>query len=666
MPVWDDGIQGELTLQLINRNDTTVRVEAGPGTGKTSGLVRRVQRILHPEGLAALGRNVLVVAFNRVIANDLRSEITRVLENSPHDGDPVIRTVHALCLMVIGATPRPLLPHEREAMIYDVLTLFPVVAAQYTAYNEAEQALRDHEANLADHTALWQAVRLWLTRHKAILISELPRLLLDGINAGDFETNRYDHVIVDEFQDLTAGEQALFMKLRKPGGSIVALGDSKQSIYRFRGNDRDGLKKLEQLNEGNAVTDIPMRACYRCPASIVNAANTLMNLYPPPMQPANATAANLHVVYWRTPQAETRGMASHIVANIAAHPSDRHLAMVTRRQFGFWLRDAMKADDQDLAIDLSFSESLLETWPVREAFLYFCLLADPDQPTWRAWFGYKTPGEDGVYKAPRRNAGAYLRLFEAAGDDITFGTVQNLVAEPRTRPRGVGGKNLWDRAERLLQLRQELHIQPGDDASAVLLRIFDQQRWIGSANATAEADFDLVRSKCVSLVDEVRESHPDDAVEVQLREIARHLRYMIATREPFESEGARDLQITTLWGAKGMTAEHVYILGLCDEAIPGKRRPEYPGTDGEYAEEQRRLFYVSLTRSKRTLVLSRATKIHVGMARDLGLSVAANGFWADLRMCSFLRDIMATLPTAVAGTRWAGCGVDRGTADALP
>jgi superfamily I DNA/RNA helicase len=52
--------------------------------------------------------------------------------------------------------------------------------------------------------------------------------------------------------------------------------------------------------------------------------------------------------------------------------------------------------------------------------------------------------------------------------------------------------------------------------------------------------------------------------------------------------------VATLWGAKGVTAEHVYILGVCEEGIPGERRDEYPGTEADYMEEQRRLFYVSI------------------------------------------------------------------------
>src|SRR4030042_3230929 len=112
---WHEGIRGTQVFPIIDLDDDTIRVEAGPGTGKTFGLVRRVQRILHPQGLNVPGSRVLVVAFNRVIAKQLQKDIDTRLANSPHDGEPVIQKIHALCLRVISTYLRILLPHEREA-----------------------------------------------------------------------------------------------------------------------------------------------------------------------------------------------------------------------------------------------------------------------------------------------------------------------------------------------------------------------------------------------------------------------------------------------------------------------------------------------------------------------------------------------------------------------
>ena len=660
---WLEGVRGTQVLPIIDRDDETIRVEAGPGTGKTFGLVRRVQRILHHEGLGISNEEVLIVAFNRVIAKQLRLDIEDCLGISSGDGMPNIQTVHALCLQVLGSDLRMLLPHEREAMIYDVIETHSKIRQKYKALSNrvhatVDQALRDHEANHKEDMELWQAVTQWLVRHNAKLISELPNLLLKRIRGGDFQEQAYQHVIVDEFQDLTPSEQQLFLRLKKRGGSFVALGDPRQSIYAFRGNDREGLRKLDLLVEPpeTTVTDIAMTECRRCPETIVEAANQLMGLYESePLVPGSEEKANTHVVAWKSYQAEAKGMAKAIAENIRANSKDSHLAMVTRRQFGYRLRDEMHALDNELNVELNFSESLLETWPVREAFLFFCLLADPDAPTWRGWLAYKNSSSGKDYKATNRNAAAYLKFLTKCKDKITQTAVEQLAGCSK-KPPGSGGKNLWDRAKRYVDLKKALGWE-GTNALVLIEEIFDVSRWDieqitdSETMMQAKCDMGLARDKAADICLEFQSAKPDATTQQQLKEVASRLRYQIATREPLVPTDTTNLSVSTLWGAKGITADHVYVIGLCGEAIPGEIRDDYPGTPLEFREEQRRLFYVSITRSKKTLVLSRARYIRTGEAARLGLSSPKGN---RLEMCPFLHDIMRFLPDAQNGEGWQG------------
>lgn len=659
---WNEGVRGTQVLPLINSDAETIRCLAGPGSGKTFGLVRRVERILHPDGLALSGRDVLVVAFNRVTARQLRDDIHKRLKTFEYKHAPVIRTIHALCVEVIGEELRILLPHEVDAMIYDVLEAFPEVATRYDGFDDTEQALRDHDAGLVDHPYLWQAARKWLLRHKAHLVSDLPRRFLERLRGGDFPDHGYEHVIVDEFQDLTQGEQELMFRLRRPGAQLVALGDPRQSIYAFRGNDREGLAKLETLvGDGGSVTDVPITECRRCPRPIVLAANQLMLLSGvDEMVPVSDVAANIHVVTWKTPDAEAAGMAEAIVKNIHAYPNDRHLAMVTRRQFGYSLRNKIAELDPELRLELGFSEGLLESWAAREAFIVFCLLMDPDPPTWRAWLGYENSVTGKDFNAPKRNAGAYLRLLKGANDTISDATIEALGTEPRGQSRGAGGLAIWDRAKRFLDFRSRFAWN-GEDAAGFINNLFDQKHWLGAEYDAqkvdgAALDLQLLREKTLSLLEQEQKRAPHDQPTQHLRRVAKRLRHQIATDEPLAAGDLRSLQVATLWGAKGVTAEHVYILGVCQEALPGKRRNHYPGTEADYVDEQRRLFYVSITRATETLVISRALNVSRSAARQLGLTVTTgNRFWSDLKMSDFLRDIMNLLPTAVPGASWSGC-----------
>ena len=353
---------------------------------------------------------------------------------------------------------------------------------------------------------------------------------------------------------------------------------------------------------------------------------------------------------------EAAGMAEKILDNVSANPGDTHLAMVTRSRFGYLLRDAIAQRNPEFDVDLGFSESLLATWAAREAFLFFCLIADADPPTWRGWLGYKNSTDGKDYKSPRRNAPAYLQFLEQWGDEITEAAVTELAKEPRQQRRGAGGTVLWDRASRFVSLRSEVWPGPIHDPSAVIDAVFDPNRWVTGSmedRETAETDFQIVRTKAAAMADELsngQASGPDI-----LRKLARRLRYQIGTRESFVPDGAADLQVTTLWGAKGVTAHHVYLLGLCDEALPGQPRRAFPGSEAEFASEQRRLFYVSITRAKKTLVLSRADNMLGEQAIKIGLRGAVPYGWLSLSATRFMIDIVDYLPEARNGQEWNGC-----------
>ncbi len=658
---WLDGVKGDEVLRLIETDGVVLRCEAGPGTGKTFGLTRRVERLIHPEGDGIDPKEVLVVAFNRVIAADLRAEITARLFSVSLEDMPRVQTIHSLCLELIEEdNARLLLPHEADAMLEDVLFRHPDLKAAFETKAKTAQALRDHEAGHAKNVTLWQAVRAWLVQHKASLVSELPSRLLDDVSSGAIPDAQYGHVIVDEFQDLSRGEQELLALLRSEDGSLLALGDPRQSIYLFRGNDRHGLDRLEEIT-GKNVVDLPMSDCRRCPPEIVAAANQLTALDPAtPLEPTTKESANVHLVWWKTPPAEASGMADAITENLIAYPTHDHLVMVTRRKFGYALRDAVHAIDPDIAVQLSFSEYILELWAVREAFLFFCLMADRDPCTWRAWFAYRAPTNRRNELAANRNADAYSRLLDASGGEISPATVTALLKEERSKRRGKGGKNVWDRSARYSTL---LESRPWDTYSAeeLIQEAFEPSLWISADSddyEMASHDMEILRSAAIETLVELGDTGDPGMVQEMLQGVARKLRYRIAVRDPLLVPEDASLRVSTMWGAKGLTADHVYLIGAADEALPGSRNEDFPGTDIEYFEEQLRLFYVSITRAKKTLVVSWPQKVRWGELKQLRLKSPRRGsrHWARLRKTQFLTDVIPALgSTPEEGAQWGGC-----------
>jgi hypothetical protein len=192
--------------------------------------------------------------------------------------------------------------------------------------------------------------------------SDLPGLFLDRLHAGDLEEHRFAHVIVDEFQDLTAGEQDLMFRLCREDGQIVVLGDPRQSIYRFRGNDLEGLARIVELvPDPVRLVDIRMHDCQRCPRPIVIAANRLMALAGPhEMVAVSDIPGNIHVIVWESIEAEAEGMARAAIENFRVNPEDKHLVMATRRRFGYTFRDRVAELAPDLTVELNFSINIVD------------------------------------------------------------------------------------------------------------------------------------------------------------------------------------------------------------------------------------------------------------------------------------------------------------------
>lgn len=643
---WNVGVEGDQVLAFINDDFAVFRMQAGAGTGKTFGLRKRVLRIRHPDGLNVAHQRVLVCAFNRVIARDLEREIREELDpwGLPL---PTIMTVHALCAQLLRGEPlRVLLPHETDEMLYDVLTAHPALRENYT-YPSAGRALREHEAQFRDHTALMQAARGWLAEHGAVLIGDVPRRAESALRAGDLR-DRYDHVLVDEWQDLTTTEARVIVGLRAEGASLAAIGDRKQSIYAFRGNHLGGLDALGDF-VGEVITEGTMDECRRCPSEIVALGNAVVALEGEPLRPTRE-GGQIHRVRWRTPVDEAQGMAHEIVRVYRARPTAKHLVLVTRHDWGYALRDQMRTADATVPVQTLFAEDVLHTWPATEAFIFLSILGDPrDAVTLRDWVAYREDEAGTGFRASARNADAYLSL-KLDGGVLTLDRALALAdREPRTF-HGTGRGNVHQRLRRLRDLVRGV---PLDRAPKNLIATYlDPERWIdydGGDAGLAREDILRLRTEGERFLTE----RPD----ASLGDVVRQLRYRIATREPIGIADLAGVRIVTLWGAKGLTADHVYLVGLCDEALPGPHDEESTGlTPQEHLDEQRRLLFVSLTRARDSLVLSRPSRISRGVVKTLRLlEHGRNPWWQDLSETRFFEDVSRdTLPDAVPGDGWAG------------
>jgi superfamily I DNA/RNA helicase len=269
----------------------------------------------------------------------------------------------------------------------------------------------------------------------------------------------------------------------------------------------------------------------------------------------------------------------------------------------------------------------------------------------RDWIAYQPSIDGRAYKAPQRNADAYLKL-KAWHGTLTRPAAAVLAVQNRAEFRGAGRTNVLSRLDRLANLWTQLPTT--QDAQTLVAHVLDPARWVtyqsGDAALAAE-DIGRLRREADRMI--------GNAPDATIGDIVTGLRFRIATREPLGDEpNPAAVQIVTLWGAKGLTADYVYIGGLVDEALPGPHDEDSSGlTPAEHQDEQRRLLYVSLTRAKHGLVISKPTKIRVGQIAALGLlrTTKRNMYWQYLSDCRFLANVSpANLPASQDGTAWPG------------
>jgi DNA helicase-2/ATP-dependent DNA helicase PcrA len=281
---WDQGLDKTgVVFKIAAAGEDRIRVIAGPGTGKSYAMKRRVARLLEEK---IPPEKVLAVTFTRVAAEDLHRELQKL--GVPGCEDLEGQTLHSLAMRIlsrqhvlksVGRTPRPLNTFEQKAMYNDLGSLNggitkckELVQAYEGAWAQSQgdqpgfpktQEEKDFQKVLID----------WHLFHESILIGEvipyLVRYLKDSPTAE--EHGEFDHVLADE---LNKAEQTAIAYLSEKA-HICIVGDDDQSIYSFKNAHPEGIREWKTIHAGCA--DFEMAECQRCPTTVVEMANSLIS-----------------------------------------------------------------------------------------------------------------------------------------------------------------------------------------------------------------------------------------------------------------------------------------------------------------------------------------------------------------------------------------------------
>lgn len=604
-PGWNDGLSSEQEA-AASYAGAHARLLAGPGTGKTHTLARRVVYLVTQKGVSPA--EILVLTFTRLATRELRSKIRDHLV--PYSDDmPHISTLHSFALRqlrrnasLVQALPQPLRiadDWEEERIIREEMKNRLGVSA--SAVKKGFDSLSADWETLRADSDNWEKTRsdpqflgMW-DEHRTIygytlraeLVYQLKRAL-QQVPSFVLEP-RFKHVLIDEYQDLNPCDLAIAETMASKGAALLASGDDDQSIYGFRYADPSGIRGFDKQFPGSA--DLQLTECQRCDPAILTAALWVAKQDPrrvdKTLRPAaDRPTGDVRLLSFGDGKAEAQGIArlckkiidEGVIAGeiLILVRSDRH------RVFSSPLQQALEAQGIGVAANTE-KRSVLEEEHGRRLLAMLQIIANPfDHLAWRA----RLELTDGT---GRRTVEAVYEFARQQG--VGFGNALGRVSEYEASiPAGSRGslmkmlQHTSDTAARCAHAEESEH----DDAPPST-----PDDLIETVRAVAEGEIagEQGRDEVVTYLADVAKT--SNAVNI------RDLLVSVAVgAKELEPELDQDrVNILTMHQAKGLSADVVFIMAAEDEMLPRN-------DTASVVEDDRRLLYVSMTRARHKLFIT--------------------------------------------------------------
>jgi DNA helicase-2/ATP-dependent DNA helicase PcrA len=633
-------------------------VIAGAGTGKTRVITERIRHLLHSNPELS-GENILALTFTKKAAAEMKG---RVMKTSGERGKQVtLATFHSFCETLLKDTdPQRLLLGKEDHWILLRRNLGRMKLDKYRQLAEPGEFLNDFveffsrcqdelvsaedyqqyanllERELASERAMLDADTLaereeTVAREQEIarayraseeLLREKKRVSLGSLITGAvalLETDvalceslrqRYRYILVDEFQDTNIAQLRLLELLTGESRDIFAVGDNDQAIYRFRGASFASFQLFLQKFAGwkpggdSAEFRVSLTENYRSTPNILRVAtqvigqNTVSADFPKKLLGARRPEGEkVRIVELANEEEEARWVADELERMHAAGRRWTDFAVLYRQHAH---RDELVRELAMRKIPFVISRlSILDHPLVKDVLAYLRLLARPfddlscarvlSAPAWKL--------------QPRD----VVRLAERAAKKRGTALYDALQAPQSELPFDGSPAPVGELLDFLSAQRKTMKRRTAREILAVLLE------WLEVRQRANEQDYKYV----VRLTEFAKEWEPKSDTR-GLPEFLEYLDYygqaggVLALEEDAPADAVK---LMTVHGAKGLEFPNVFLLRVNNKKFPATERPrvfEFPARlmkEGEPAEqfhiqEERRLFYVALTRAQERLTLT--------------------------------------------------------------
>ncbi len=619
----------EAQRKAVLYNDGPSLIIAGAGSGKTRVLVYKVIHLLHssyrPERIMAL-------TFTNKAAREMKSRIEETLPNVGHS--LIVGTFHSVFMRVLRQHAE-LLGYTSNFTIYDTNDTKSLVKklvkgmgldpktytpkALLARFSRAKNAMITPEAYRKDNKHYLSDQYAGIPR--AGEVYALYCKTLQESNAMDFDdllflTNilfqlfpdvleywqeRIDYLLIDEYQDTNQAQYLLTKSLMQKKGKIFVVGDDAQSIYSFRGANIENILGFEKTFANTKVFKLEQN--YRSTQTIVRAAGEVIknNKRQMPKEVFSEGAVGdkieLHQSY--SGMEEANWVAESIFQAKASGKGDySDFAVLYRANSQSRLFEQVFLNC-GIPFKIRGGRSFFDRKEIRDILAYFRLIVNPnDEEALLRVINYpkRGIGQTTIDKVLSANQSLNLPLLDLCRGGEKLGL-------PLGRATFVKLRKFADLIDEMVALAQSETNLYALAQSIIAMSGIPQD--LKNDNSTeGENRYDNLQELIVSIGEYQQNKEQEEAEDISLSTFLNEISLM-TDRELKEQNGDNENSVSfmTIHSAKGLEFPHVYLVGLEEGLFPSNRALSEEKQELE-KEEERRLFYVALTRAEKTCHIS--------------------------------------------------------------
>lgn len=587
-------------------------VIAGAGSGKTKVLTHKIAYLMSEKNV--LPWNILAITFTNKAANEMKQRIENIVGDSAKD--LWMGTFHSICVRILRkfidrigfdssfiifdtSDQRTLIKECLKSLNIDdkMFTDRSVLSEISNAKNEMLEP-KDYGTKYAGDyrkskiAEIYELYQKRLKENNAIdfddIINYTIKILTENADVLEYYTDKFKYVLVDEYQDTNKAQFTLVSILASRYGNITVVGDNDQGIYSFRGADISNILNFEKDFPGTTI--IKLEQNYRCTGNILKAANAVIknneNKYDKKLWTENEEG-NLPTIYQGDDEYDE---ARYIVEQI------NHLKT----------EEYYKYSDFAVLYRMNTQSRAIEDILNREAI------------------PYKVIGGLKFYERKEiKDALCYLRSIANTADNLSL---KRIINEPK---RGIGKTSLDKISEISDRTGISMYEIIKEADKYELNRVFANSReFINLIEELRVKKEELSVSELLS--ETMKKSGYTKALElentIEAQTRIQNLEELMTVAIEFEEQEAENslnnflegitlssdidnleetddmVTLMTLHSAKGLEYPAVFLVGMEEGIFPGYKSIGEP----KELEEERRLFYVGITRAKEHLYLTNA------------------------------------------------------------